>query len=295
MPSLMLLLACSPPAPVPDLAPDPGRDGLDGRLGPYGVAHATFRAPARVSEVVPYDVSWPALADGTLDPSGAPYPVAAFVPGGLVDPPRYRWIATHLASRGYVVLQPYSVLELAIFESDNASLALEDARWRAERPGGVLSGGLSPAPAYAMGHSLGGVVAAFRWTADPDAFEGLAVLASWAAAGTPIEEQGGRPSLVLIGSEDRSGAATATAWEEHQRFPDPTWFGIIDGMNHYDWLDLPRDGSLLADGVSLRPPEETRIDALRVMDAWLDANMRDDPVAAARLAARDFPHISEAP
>lgn len=286
--------ACAGPSEiVVDLQPDPDRTGLDGADGPYGVAHATFSAQARVTDVVDYEVAWPALATGDFDEGAGPCEVVGFIHGGLVEADRYRWLVTHLASRGYCVLSADHDLDLAIFESDNTSRALDDALARSEAGRGPLAGALG-ARAVVMGHSLGGVVASFRWVADPR-FEGVGILASWAAEGTPVEAQAGRPSLSLIGSEDRSGEATQEASEQYARFEEPRFFGVIEGMNHYDWADGPSDDNLLSDGVPTRPREESRRDAQRVIDAWLDAWLRGDSEALAALEAHAFPGVSAAP
>lgn len=291
---LGLLVACSGPSEVVvDLEPDPARTGLAGDDGPFGVAHATFAAQARVTDAVTYEVAWPARKNGDFDRSGGRCPIVGFVHGGLVEADRYRWIVTHFASRGYCVLSADHDLDLAIFESDNTSLALDDLERRAEAGKGPLAGNVGNR-AVVMGHSLGGVVSAFRWVAD-ERFEGVGILASWAAAGTPVEDQKGRPSLSIIGSEDRSGEATREAYEQYERFPQPGWFGVVQGMNHYDWADDPSDSNLLSDGVPTRPREETRRDAAMVLDLWLDGWLRDDADALATLDAHDFEHVTEAP
>lgn len=273
-----------------DLEPDASRTGQGGELGPFGVAHATYRAQARVTDVVEYEATWPARSSGSYDKSAGKCPVAVFVHGGLVTADRYRWLITHFASRGYCVVSPDHDLQLAIFESDNASVAIDDLR---SRSAGPLAGRLGR-DAVIMGHSLGGVVSAFRWVAD-EQFLGVGILASWAAEGTPVEDQRGRPSLSIIGSEDRGGEATREASKQYERFPEPRWFGVVDGMNHYDWADGASDANLLGDGVPTRPLTETRRDAAFVLDAWMDAWLLDDPDAQALLEARAFPGISEEP
>ncbi len=277
-------------AAVVDLMPDPARTGLDGTAGPYGVAHQAFRAQARVTDVVRYEVSWPATADGAYDDRAGRCPVVMFVHGGFVPPDAYRWLATHVASRGYCVASPEHALQLAIMESDNASVVLDDLQ---ERPRGPLENGVGD-DAVVMGHSLGGAVATFRWVAD-ERFDGLALLASWPADSSDVESMKGRPSLSLIGSEDKSGEATQTAYEVYQRFAEPAWFGVVDGMNHYDWADGASDADLASDGVPTRPQADTRRDVLRVLDTWLDAWLRDDAEAKAALEARGFPGVAEAP
>jgi pimeloyl-ACP methyl ester carboxylesterase len=286
----LMFLASGCGGPVLDLLPDPDRTGEDGSDGPFGVAHQTFRAQARVTDVVRYEVSWPALASGDFDDREGRCPVVMFIHGGLVAPDQYRWLQRHFASRGYCVVSPEHAFELAIMESDNASIALDDLY---ERPRGALAEAIGD-HAVVMGHSLGGAVASFRWVAD-ERFEGLALLASWPAEGTPVEEQAGRPSLSLIGSEDQGGEAVRTAAKEYQRFVEPKWFGVVDGMNHYDWADGASDGNLAGDGVPTRPQAETRQDALRVLDAWLDAWLLDDVDAAALLDANAFPNVAETP
>ncbi len=291
--SLCLLACAGPSEVVVDLQPDAERTGQDGADGPHGVAHATFAAQARVTDVVDYEVAWPALADGGFDDAAGRCEVVGLIHGGLVEADRYRWLITHLASRGYCVLSADHDLDLAIFESDNTSIALDDALARSDAGRGPLAGALGDRAAV-MGHSLGAVVATFRWIAD-DRFEGVALLASWAAEGSPVEEQVGRPSISLIGSEDRAGDATQEAYERYDRFPEPRWFGVIEGMNHYDWADDPSDANLLSDGVPTRPRDQTRRDAARVLDAWLDAWLRDDADAMAALDARDFDRVAATP
>ena len=255
-----------------------------------GVAHQSFTAQARATEVVHYTVHWPARADGSFDDSQGRCPVVMFIHGGFVAAEQYRWLPQHFASRGYCVVSPDHPLELAIMESDNASIVLDAL---AQKPPEVLEGALSER-AVVMGHSLGGAVGTFRWIAD-ERFDGLALLASWPGETTPVEEMGGRPSLSLIGSEDKGGVATQEAFEAYQRFPEPAWFGVVDGMNHYNWADGATDSNLAGDGTPTRPQEDTRRDAVRVVDTWLDAWLRDDEAAHEALAARNFPNIAEAP
>lgn len=286
----MVCLAGCQSEPVIDLLPAASRTGTDGTAGPFGVAHQTFRVQARATDSVTYEVSWPSTADASFDVTVGACPVVMFIHGGFVHADQYRWLATHVASRGYCVVSPEHALQLAITESDNASIVLDDLE---RRPRGPLSD-VRLDSAVVMGHSLGGAVASFRWVAD-DRFEGLALLASWPSDGTAVDDLVGRPSLSLIGSEDKDGEATQTAFENYARFPEPAWFGVIDGMNHYDWADGASDADLRSDGTPTRPQQQTRRDALRVLDAWLDAVLRGDDAAQAALDARDFPGIRPTP
>ena len=290
--SLVLAAGCASEVELA-LEPDPAASGADGERGPFGVARASWWTQGRVSDGIRHEVSWPADADGVLDPTGAPYPAVVLVQGGLVKPERYRWLAVHLASRGYVVSAAKHSANLAILESDNASLALDDLIARAGDPAEVLAGAVDgEAAAAAIGHSLGGVVGSMRWVDDPR-IDGVALLASYAAGSTDVEAMEGHPSILLTGSEDRVEPAVFV--EEYARYPEPRWFGVGEGMNHYDWTDDATDGELDKDGASTRPLEETRRDGWRVLDSWFDAHLRDDAEAAARLAAGGFPGVEETP
>jgi hypothetical protein len=273
------------------LEPDPAASGADGTRGPYGVARAGYVTQARVSDRVRFEATWPATGDGALDLTAAPYPCVLSVQGGLVAPERYRWLAEHMASRGYVVLAPWHSLDLAILEPDNASYALDEALDRAALEGDPLFGALGEGePVAITGHSLGGVVAAMGWVDDPRV-GGVAVLASYASGGTDVEAMAGFPSLLLTGGEDR--VAPEEFFPEWERFPEPRWGGVVEGMNHYDWTDDPTEGELSRDGAATRPAEESRADAWRVLDAWLDATLLDDDEAAGRLDAGGFEGVEE--
>jgi pimeloyl-ACP methyl ester carboxylesterase len=141
-----------------------------------------------------------------------------------------------------------------------------------------------------MGHSLGGVVAAMLYAEHED-IDALGMFASFPAAGTVTDRDG--EVLSLIGSADGS-ASIPNAYEGFGRYPAPGFFGVIDGMNHYDWTDAATARELRRDGPSTRPLDDTRRDALRVIDAFLDAALRGDPDARARLDA-GFDHVAETP
>jgi len=288
---IALLTACGSPRATVLLTPDPDAEANAGERGPYGAAALTCRTQARVSETVRFDAIIPADADGELATSGAPYPAVLQIQGGLVTPERYRWQAVHLASRGFVVLVPRHSLNLAILASDNGSWALDEALERSETPGDPLEGAISAGgPVSAMGHSLGGVVASMRWV-DDERVDAVAVFASYAAGGTDVESMDGHPSLLLTGSEDQ--VPPEEFFPEWARYPEPTWQGVVDGMNHYDWTDDAKAGELKGDGEPTRPQEDTRRDALRVLDTWHSAVLLGDADAAVHLAEDDFPGIEE--
>jgi Alpha/beta hydrolase family len=265
-----LALACSPLGPPEGLAlPDPTRDGLDGLDGPHGAAAVSLAAQARVTEVVPVTVVYP--ADEALQPTVTDAPVVVFVHGGLVAPERYEWLARHLATRGVVTVLPEAELLLAISQPGNGAVALDALRDQVAGDG-LLAGLVAPAgPAAAMGHSLGGVLAARQWVDDP-ALELVVLLASFPAAGDAVEDQGGRPALSVGGTTDQSLPLDELV-AESARFAEPFTLRVVTGMNHYAWTDDSTAGDLDGDGPLERPLAELRQDALRLIDAYLDVHL----------------------
>ena len=286
----LLLAGCASPGEVElMLDPDPSATGEDGQRGPHGAARATYRTQGRVSDAIEFEATWPATDTGEL--AGGPFPVVLSIHGGFVGPERYRWLAEHMATRGYVVLAPEHTLGLAIVESDNASYALDEIEERNDEPNDPLFGAIVVGePVACTGHSLGGTVSAMRWVAD-DRIGALGIWASYPPDDTDVESMAGAPALLLTGSEDR--IPTQEFLDRWERFPEPTWKGVVEGMNHYDWTDDASDADLAKDGTSLRPLEETRPDAWRVIDSWLDATLLGDAEALDRLDTEDFPGIEE--
>ncbi|MEZ4316305.1 MAG: alpha/beta hydrolase [Myxococcota bacterium] len=261
------LLGC---APLPEvvLEADDSRLGDWGEPGPHGVVLEQRAAVARVEERLVYD--WIAPLDVRDDD-----PVVLFVHGGLVDRERYRWLGIHLASRGYTVAAPAHDLDLAIFDAANVRFVLDDLERRSE-----------PSSVAACGHSLGGVIASWAWQ-DDDRIDALCLLASFPAGEGPVDGSG--PVLSISGASDGSALPddVRAGAERYAR----ARLAFVDGMNHYAWTDGATEGELAGDGPLGRPLEEVRTDALRVVDAWLDASLRDDPGAAVRLDA-PFPGVS---
>lgn len=266
----LLLVACqSLTTPALLVQPAPEVDApAPGERGPHGAAWIETTAQARVSDAIALDIIYPADSDGVPAVQGAP--VVVFVHGGLVGPERYHWLPAYLATRGWVGVLPEADLQLAITEPGNGDLALDRLQNLSDsndRLQGVVG---AEQPVVAMGHSLGGVMAAGQWARDPDV-DALVILASFPADFTPIEDGGTGPVLTL------TGLADAFDWErlEEQltRFAGPTLDARIDGMNHYAWTDDATEGELESDGPQTRPVEDTREDALRVLDTWLDVRL----------------------
>lgn len=284
---LLLLLACAPTSdPTLLLDPDETRGGQPGELGPFGVGRSQYRATRATSRSFPVDLHFPADSDGWM--AEGEHPVVLWVQGGAVERERYHWIGEHLASRGYVVLTPQFPNDLAIFGSNRAHEALQRARNLDQDGDPLLAGALSPEPAGIAGHSLGGVVAAKQWARHPGDFEALILVASYPTGGDDVEDRGGTPVLSITGALDGS-AALEDVEEGAQRFQDGT-LAIVDGMNHYDWTDDVTEAEQeKEDSPHDRPAEESRADAWRVLDSYLDAAMLGDTGA---WEAAEFPGVT---
>jgi len=266
----LLMLACSPLSdPEMLLTPDPSVDVLvAGERGPHGAALVEARAQARVSDAVPLDIVYP--SDGAGVPSVTGAAVVVFVHGGLVGPERYHWLAAYLATRGWVSVLPQADLKLAITEPGNSAIALERLRDLAERTDELRDLVDDGSPVLPMGHSLGGVLATMHWTTEQPV-DGLVLLASFPAASTATDEGPPTPVLALTGTTD------VFDWKrlegELDRFRGPTTDARIEGMNHYAWTDDATEGELNSDGPQERPVGDTRQDALRVLDTWIDVRL----------------------
>lgn len=285
---LVLLLGCTPEAPTLLLAADPARSGLPGDEGPNGALALSTTVAARVSEAI--DVTLVIPVDEDEKPAGSDWPVVVLVQGGLVPPERYLWMASHWASRGYATVAPSFPMDLALFASDNAVSALRELR---QHPPSLVDPAFSAeTPAAVTGHSLGGVVAAKAWLDAPETFTALGFWASYPDTADDVSAKDGRPVLSLIG--DAEGEARVDdAREGAARFGDTPWFGVIDGMNHYQWTDDATEKELSNDGVATRDLPSTRHDALVVIDTFLDAHLRDDPAALDSLTNADFSGVTE--
>lgn len=268
-PLALLLLGCAAP-PERLVAPDPGRDGLDGADGPWGATLVERRYVARVTETVETRVVYP--SDGADTPALQGAPVVVFEHGGFVEADRYLWLAAHLATRGYVVALPAFPLDLAITAAGNGSAALD----------GVLADEVGAAlPAAVGGHSLGGVTGAMGWVEDPR-FEGDLLLASFPAAGTEVVGRDG-PALSLTGALDGQ-AALEDVRAGVARY-DGGRLGVVDGLTHYGWTDGVTEAEAAREATPTVPVDDARRAALSVLDPWLDLVLREDPTAQARLDA----------
>lgn len=288
---IVALIGCAAPADLePVLEPDSDRAFAPGTQGPHGVARTSWYAPMRIVERSRIEVSLPLDEAGV--PLEGPLPAVVFLPGGLVAPERYRWIAVHAASRGYVVIAPDAPADLALFAVGNAREALDQVRRQSERDG-PLHGAIDDSPAAIMGHSLGGVTAAQAWHADPDDFAALAMLAAFPTQSVDPDERVDSPVLSIIGSTDERADAQRVR-DGFERFVEPRLFASVGGLNHYDWADDVTQGELARDGERLRPVQTVRADAMRVVDTWLDYALSGDQRAEAAYNRGGFPNVEVA-
>lgn len=289
--SLLLGGGCAslPDAPeVIRLAADATRLGNDGDAGPHGVGCATVRRNTHLSDGATIHLCWPVDTEQTRVPGA--FPAAIVIPGGLVSAERYAWLQTHLVSRGYVVALPEFPLDLALLDAEPAVAARALLGELAAAGDAALAGSVSLTNGVGiLGHSLGGVVATQRWLDDAD-LGALVLLASFPADGDDVQARAGDPVLVLSGARD--GASTPVEVSAgFERFGTPRWMGLVSGMNHYDWTDGVRDDERAGDQAATRPTTASRRDALRLLDAFLDAQLGGDPQGWARLDASVFPGV----
>lgn len=251
--------ACAPEveqvlAPAADVA------GLYGERGRHGVLFSQRRFRVRVDQIVDAEVLWP-------ETTGA-YPAVLLIQGGLVTPERYRWLAIHVASRGHVVVVPDHLLNLAIFAQGNGLDALAALRRASHTQGDPLVGKVAGSPALAIGHSLGGVVAAKAWLGDPEGVSHLVFLASLPDPADDVAARHRGRLVSIIG--DLDGMSVAEAVEGVRDFAVPTTMAVVRGMNHYHFTDDASEEELAPGGDAREPMAVVRRRSLFLVDAALD-------------------------
>jgi hypothetical protein len=257
---LYFFLACArtPDSVILDF--DASRDGVDGADGQYGV----MLHPAFGGDDPPADLLYPIDEDRQRVSIASGGQNVILLQGGSVTPERYHWLGTHMASRGASVLVPHHGLDLPWLDSRAGTRALA---WMQE------SGDVQAQATAIVGHSLGGVVGAMQWLDERQAgsaVTGLALLAAWPDEGTNVALAGEGSVLGVVGSADTKGTVDEVR-TGLGKFSAETGLAIVEGMNHYDWTDDATAGELGSDGAASRGQDETRRDAQRVLDAWLDA------------------------
>lgn len=92
----------------------------------------------------------------------------------------------------------------------------------------------------------------------------------------------------LVGEDDTRESPTQACLDGFLRFDPLRLFARIDGMNHYQWAHEATATELSGDGAARRSAAEVRRDALRIVDLWLDANLKNDATARAAQEAVSF-------
>lgn len=242
---------------------------LPGERGAFGVERHTRELRVRIDQRLQSDLFVPLDARGERVAG----PVAVIVQGGLVPARRYQWIATHLASRGFVVILPEHALELAFFEQGNGVAALEALRQDAEL-GPLLR--RSPRGAV-LGHSLGGVVASRAFYEHPEHFARLVLMAStpapaadFASRRTPHDA---RDVVISIASAEDGRIAPDAITRGAETLAAaglPTYGLLIEGMIHMQWTSDYTAEEEENDGQKTISDEEAFARARYTLDVALD-------------------------
>jgi hypothetical protein len=223
------------------------------------------------------------------------HPVALLVSGGAVAVDAYHWLAVHLASRGVVVVAPHFLLDLAFFEQGNALDALLAVRRMAARGDGVVANGINGAPALAIGHSLGGVVASKAWLdADGDVSDGISHLVLTAsipdgADQSQLDERTTGTVVSIAGALD--GLIGPDQVDEGaQQFGLPVVAAQVDGLTHFQWTDVPaEEAASREDTVSPLTTDVARSRATWLIDIAVDDWRGDGEATRLLHNARTWP------
>lgn len=181
-------------------------------------------------------------------PASLPQKALLFVPGGFVDPHVYICWMTDLVIRhpDIAVIQIKVPSNLAITNSGKIDKVMKKfdnvQHW-------VIGG-----------HSLGGVVAAFSVSDQPDRFDGLLLMASWATESKSLRSWDGEV-LSLYGTKD--GLATIDEIDQNSNYlPAGTAYHEIEGGNHSGFGCYGfQDGDMEAD-ISQEEQQEEMVTAM---------------------------------
>lgn len=264
------------------LEADTDRTGEIGADGPLAVGRVELDVQARVVDTFSFVAFYPLDADGVAAPATTPLLVIVQERGVAVE--RYFWLATHFASRGYPAIVVDHFADSPLVEIDNGWLALDAAR-KASRFNGALKNLLTDdTKAVIIGHGEGAQAAQDLWVRYKDF---VSLLAIGGAVTSDYSREDGE-ALCVSGDNDKEWGAMQRACAT---FPFAT-FSTIEGANHFMFTDAvvsverDRDGVLAGDLTTLR------VNALRVIDAWLDATLKDDQTAKRALSDRELPGVS---
>lgn len=268
------VLGCATSPPEALVEADDTRSGLDGADGPFGAARLRLSVQARVSEVVSVEVVFPTESEDLAEEPVAAVtdaPAVVFTQGALASPDRYFWLATHWATRGYVVVLPRAELDVPLTQPGNGALALEAVRAQSDRSGPLEDVVSDDGPVTAVGHSMGGTAAARQWVRD-DAIDLLVMLASVPADRDAVEEEGSRPVVAIGGSTDELLPPDDFV-EGGGRFANAELW-VVEGLNHFGWSDDVSGFEAGLDGPLEGDLDALRLTAHRLIDPALDAVLR---------------------
>lgn len=275
---------------------DPARDGTLGGDGPLAVARARFDVQTRVTDYFALEVVYPADADGNAAPVFTHTPIVVLIQGTGVAAERYRFLAVHLASRGYSVLLPTHLAENPVLESDNALLAVAALRREALRQQGPLHLLVDDDSAIVLGgHAQGAEVAAQLFSGNPR-IRGAISLAGEARFSEPLafppvaDGDAVHAALCLAGSNDLL-RPPERALDGCAGLRDVVT-ATVQGMNAFAWTDAPSVRELALDGALDGELGALRTAAFSLIDVWLDAVVFEDPAARERLVEADFPGVA---
>ena len=264
------------PEPTLLLEHDDARAGAPGDDGAFGALLLPRSLRVRGDRAVDADVVAP-TADGDGVAAGPFLPVL-LVQGGAVTVERYHWLAAHIASRGFVVVAPHHALDLAFFSQGDGLDALAALRRAGDGDDADLGGRIADAPALAIGHSLGGVVASNAFAGDEGGVTHLVLLAAVPNPGVDVSRTSGRVLSVAGGND---GSISAAEVEDGARaFRATTTVAVVQGLTHYQLTDDPTADNLEREGTtSPLTLDDARRRALFLVDAML-LDLQRDPAGA---------------
>ena len=139
-----------------------------------------------------------------------------FYPGGLVEPVSYLPLFEPLTDEGFEIYIMKMPFNLAILNTD----AIEELERHTS----------DDVPTYLSGHSLGGASAALYLAEEPDAIDGLVLLAAYPAGGSDLSDVD-FPVVSITAQHD--GILDWVTYETNQSLlPKETTYSVIEGGNH---------------------------------------------------------------
>jgi hypothetical protein len=207
-------------------------------LTPLGPSEAALRSLESDEEVSVEDApeGWVFRPTAAVVSAEATHGVVLY-PGGRVDVRSYAPLARSIAERGCLVVLAPMPLSLAVLDADAAAAAFAA---HPELESWTLGG-----------HSLGGAMAAQFAAAEPEAADGLVLLAAYPAGSTDLSSAE-LAVATLIGTED-TVVDPVTFEQSLGRLPPDTRVEVLSGANHAQFGSYgPQPG----DGVATMSPEE---------------------------------------